>query len=315
MQQRLLGGMGVGVVPGPGPQHRRLQRPSEGEAQLPGLGAEPVEGVQPCGGPFVGLASGQEHDAGHRGGHGLPQHGDRARRDLLVIGLDRAVRAGQHHVGLEQARLQGDLVAGELVVDRPQCPGGDLSAPRQAVGSVHQDLGFHDRRETRLLREPRISGERMGVRLDTGRRGQPCPDPDHRPPLGEPCTQRGVLRQPLPEPVETFGHHLVREAREGSRARVDLDAGNHALAPEHLDERRPRGVALADRLVEEDHAADELADPGSAEQDLPVGAPPFLGGLQPDGGQPLGHRGRALVSRQDPLAGGSQSPGCDERVR
>ena len=43
---------------------------------------------------------------------------------------------------------------------------------------------------------------------------------------------------------------------ERLRARVDLDARDDPLLLEHLDERRAVGGLLADRLVEEDHAAD-----------------------------------------------------------
>ena len=39
-----------------------------------------------------------------------------------------------------------------------------------------------------------------------------------------------------------------------------LMPGIDALAPQHFDERRAVGALLADRLVVQDHAADELAD-------------------------------------------------------
>ena len=67
-----------------------------------------------------------------------------------------------------------------------------------------------------------------------------------------------VLREPLAQPVEALGDRLALGERERLRARVDLDPGDDPLRLEQLRERRPVGARLADRLVEEDDAADEL---------------------------------------------------------
>jgi hypothetical protein len=66
---------------------------------------------------------------------------------------------------------------------------------------------------------------------------------------------------------------------------------------------------LADRLVEEDHAADVVAGAAGREEQVAVGAPVLLGRLDPDRVEALLDRPRALVRREDPLALG------DERLR
>ena len=90
-----LGRVAVGVVAGPRAQDRCLKRASEGEAQLPGLRAAAGSARPGSPWPRVGLAAGQEHDPGHRRGHGLAQDPDRRRRDLVGIGPVRAVLARQ----------------------------------------------------------------------------------------------------------------------------------------------------------------------------------------------------------------------------
>ena len=81
-------------------------------------------------------------------------------------------------------------------------------------------------------------------------------DVDHRAPLGEPRAELAVLDEPRAQPVEPVGHELARRLRKRRRALVDLDAGDDARLLEDLHERAPVGRLLADRLVEEDHAAD-----------------------------------------------------------
>ena len=68
-----------------------------------------------------------------------------------------------------------------------------------------------------------------------------------------------VLGQPFAQAVEPFGDGLALRERERLRAGVDLDAGDDPLVLEQLHERRAVGGRLADRLVEEDDAADEVA--------------------------------------------------------
>src|ERR1051325_8449184 len=75
-------------------------------------------------------------------------------------------------------------------------------------------------------------------------------------------------REPLPPPVEPLGHRLPLGERERLRALVDLDARNDALRGEQLRERRPVVRLLADRLVEQDDAADVLLGAGRREEEV-----------------------------------------------
>ena len=78
---------------------------------------------------------------------------------------------------------------------------------------------------------------------------------------------------------------------------------------EQLRERRPVGGALADRLVEEDDAADVLLGARRREEQVAVGAPVLLGRLDADRVEALLDRAVALVGGEDPL------PLGDERAR
>src|SRR5690606_22543180 len=78
---------------------------------------------------------------------------------------------------------------------------------------------------------------------------------------------------------------------------------------EHLGQRRAVRRLLPDRLVVQDHAADVLLAAGRGEEHLAVGAAVLLGGLHLDRVEALLDRPRALVRREDPLAGGDQRLG------
>ena len=115
-----------------------------------------------------------------------------------------------------------------------------------------------------------------------------------------------VLGEALPQPVETFGNRLLGGAGERLCAGIDLDAGNDALAREHLGERHPAGALLTDRLVVQDDAADELRRARRGEQHFAVRAAALLGGLDPERIEPPGQGGDALVGRENALAVGDQ---------
>jgi hypothetical protein len=66
-----------------------------------------------------------------------------------------------------------------------------------------------------------------------------------------------------------------------------------------------RGIP-ADRLVIQDHAADELGCPRGREQQLAVGLPALGRGLDLERLEALAQRARCLVGRQDSLAVGDQ---------
>jgi hypothetical protein len=97
--------------------------------------------------------------------------------------------------------------------------------------------------------------------------------------------------------------------RERLGALVDLDPRDHALRGEQLGERRAVVCLLADRLVEEDDAADELLDPRRREQQVAVGAPVLLGRLDADRVEALLDGAGALVRGEDPFPLGDER-GC-----
>ena len=127
-------------------------------------------------------------------------------------------------------------------------------------------------------------------------------DVDDRAPLAELRAELLILGESLAQPVEAFGHGLLRRLRERLRADIDLDAGDDALIGEQLHERRAVGGLLADGLVVEDDAADVLADPRRAEEKLAVRAAIVLGVLDADGVEPALDGAGALVRGKDPFA-------------
>src|SRR5262249_56093384 len=88
---------------------------------------------------------------------------------------------------------------------------------------------------------------------------------------GEAGSEPAVLREPLAQPVEPFGHGLAVGVGERLRALVDLDSRYDALRGEQLRERCPVYRVVADRLVEEDDAADVLLGARRGEEEVPVG--------------------------------------------
>ncbi len=143
----------------------------------------------------------------------------------------------------------------------------------------------------------------MGVGLDGVVGRDVRPDADHGPPLAEPRTQPAVLGEALAQAVKPFGDLLARGAGEPLCATVDLDPGDDAPPRQEVRQRRAVIGCLADRLVEENDATDERLDAGRREQQVAVGAPSGLGGLDAHGAQALLDRAGRLVSGQDPLAG------------
>ncbi len=111
-----------------------------------------------------------------------------------------------------------------------------------------------------------------------------------------------VLGQPLAQAVEPLRHGLTLEEGERLRSGVDLDTGDHAGLLEQLGQGRPVIGGLTDRLVEQDHAGDVVAESRCGEQELSVRSPVLLGGLDADLVEAFLYRPARLVRRQDPLA-------------
>src|SRR5262249_60462987 len=127
---------------------------------------------------------------------------------------------------------------------------------------------------------------------------------------GEACAEVAVLGEALPEPVEALGDGLaLGRQRERLGALVDLDPGDDALFGEHRWERDTVARRLADRLVEQDHAAGELLGALGSEEEVAIGAAIPLRRLDADLVETLLDRARALVGGEDALAGGDDGPG------
>ena len=139
--------------------------------------------------------------------------------------------------------------------------------------------------------------------------GDALVDRDHCAPLREACAELVVFREPLAQPIESFGDRLALGERKRLGALIDLDPRNDPLRLEQPGERCPVGGALADRLVVEDHAADELLGSGRREEELSICPPGLLGGVDSDRVEPLLDRAGALVGSKDALPVGDDCLG------
>ena len=137
----------------------------------------------------------------------------------------------------------------------------------------------------------------------------PSRDGDHRTPLREAGAEAVVLLEAPTEPVEALGDLLAGKARLVVRAGVDLDAGYDALRRQHLGERSSVVGGLAERLVVEDHATDEVLHPGCREEQLPVVPPILLRRLHADRVEALLDRPGRLVGGKDALVVGDDRAG------
>ena len=128
VQQRRLGGVAAGLVAGPGAQDRALQRPAEGEAELPGLRACRLMASSRAVACSSLMPPERNTMPGTAAGTVRRSTSTVVVGDDLVVDLVGAVLAGEDHVGLEQGALEDDAVPVELVVDRAQRPRGDRGA-------------------------------------------------------------------------------------------------------------------------------------------------------------------------------------------
>lgn len=169
---------------------------------------------------------------------------------------------GEDHVRFQQQVLEADTLGGKLREH------GTLRADGRGVRLLERmvALGDHlwldDGKEARLLAERREACQGVGIDRQAKVAGAPWPDREHGPPFREASTQAAVLSEALSQPVEPVGHRLDRRKGEGLGAEVDLDARNGATRLEQTGKGCAVGGRLADRLVDEDHAADLPADAG-----------------------------------------------------
>ena len=273
-----------------------------GEAELPRVRPEAVDGVEVRGRELVGLTARQEHDAGHRGGHRPLEAAHRGARDVVDRRLLGAAVPRQHHVRLEQHALERDVLVHQRVERRLEHASGRDPRLLDGVLAVHEHFGLDDGHDAGFLAERGVPRERVRVDVDAVVARQALADGVGRAPLRETRAELVVLGQSLAKAVEPFGDRLAVGERERLRAGVDLDAGDDPLVFEHLHELGAVGGRLTDRLVEQDDAADEVAGARRGEQHLAVVATVGLVRLDADGVEPLLDRAAALVGGKDPLA-------------
>ena len=149
--------------------------------------------------------------------------------------------------------------------------------------AVEQHFGLDDRNNRGLLAQRSVARQRVGVGVQAGVSGSARADRDHGAPLGKAGAQLEVFGQPPAQSVEPLGDLLARAEREIMGALVHFDARDDPL---FLEVARERFVAcdraLAQGLVEENHAAYVLFDALGGKQQVAVGAAVRLGTLHAD---------------------------------
>ena len=302
MRERRLRGLHVRRLTLPRLERGLLQRAAVRERERPRAAAELVHDVQMLGRELVRLAAGQERDPRHRRRHGALEHLERALGHFLYARLLLARRAGDDHRRLEHHLLEPHALVVERVEHRVQRPLGHFLAALDGVVAVHQHLGLDDGHEAGGLADRSVARERVGVGPDAGGGRNAVADGDHRAPLGELRADLDVLLAALGEAVEAFGDGFARAQRHRLGARIDLDAGEDAVAIQKLHERRAVEALLAERLVVEDHAGDVVAELGRVEQHVAVGAAVLLDVLEADALEALFDGAGGLVGGKDALA-------------
>ena len=256
------------------------------------------------GGFFRPLPAGQERDARHRARDMTPEAAHGGLGHLFGAGALCRLHAGNHHVGLQHDALQANAVRVQLIEHRLQGCARHGFAARNVMRAVHQHLGLDDRHDARLLAQRGVTRERVRVGIDAGLRRNAIRDVDDGPPLGEASAELVILRETLAQAVEALGDGLARKAGERLRSRVDLDAGNDAVAGEVLGERHPVPGLLTQRLVVKDDGADVVGSPRRREQQLAIGAATLLARFQLDLVEALLDGAARFVRRENALVFG-----------
>ena len=175
----------------------------------------------------------------------------------------------------------------------------DLGAALDVVRAVHEHFRLDDRHDSGFLAQGRIARQRVGVGVNAEIARHVRIDIDDGAPLGELRTEFPIPREAFAQPVESLGNLLAGIPGQRLGALVDLDARNHVPLGEIHGKRRAVRRALAQGLVEQDHAADVVCRAGRREEHLPVAAAVFLCRFGRDRVEPLLDRRRAFVRRKD----------------
>mmetsp|Transcript_88947 Transcript_88947/g.235295 ORF Transcript_88947/g.235295 Transcript_88947/m.235295 type:complete len:362 (-) Transcript_88947:91-1176(-) len=319
--QRFLGSRDVPLLAHPSHDARLLQGLAVREGEVPGhlVLEELVHHVQVDGCYLLvvlvqgGLAR-QEEYTGQRRRHCAKQRLHCERGDCFGVS-PRAADAVLHHVRLQEAALQVDVVIRESLELGGQHPLGHRRTVCDVVLAVGNNLWLNDRHQLLALADGRVA--RQGVhRIGNGEvAGQTCLGVllEDVAPLGKTGSLRVGLRAPLLEVVEANGGDLgVAQRPYGSAPHallvvglVHLDAWDHSVPGDYVHHRLPRGVLLEESLPVQDHTADVLAQARGAEAHGAVCGTVlddvgYLRRLGVAGAQP---RARGLIGSKEPLPG------------
>mmetsp|Transcript_21298 Transcript_21298/g.59049 ORF Transcript_21298/g.59049 Transcript_21298/m.59049 type:complete len:391 (-) Transcript_21298:77-1249(-) len=310
-QQSLLGSLHVLLLALPGLQHGVLQSAGVGEGHVPGVGLA-VHLLQVQGGLQLRLATRQEHDAGHSGGHTALQQGQSGMGHLLGGGTGGALGTGGHHGGLQQDALEQHLVVGHVLEGLGPHGLSHLQGALDGLLTVQQHLGLHNGNQASVLCDGGVAGQAVGA-VTHGDGGGAVGDGHHGPPLGEAGAGLVVLGAPLVQAVQAHAPLLVVGVGQGSQTLVHLDTGHNTLVRQHVAHLLAVAAGLVQGLLEQDGTGDVLAQAGGGHQQLTVGAAVVLGVLHADGVQALAAGGIGLVHGHDTAAGaGDGLRGLDE---
>ena len=131
--------------------------------------------------------------------------------------------------------------------------------------TVHQNLRLDDRHQPRFLAERSEHGERPRIRFDASLSWNTLVDRNHRAPLCEARSELPILLKSLAKAVESLGDLLTGKIGKDDGAFVHFDATNDALLCQHFGHENAALRLLTQRLVKQDHAADEFVQPVSRE--------------------------------------------------
>src|ERR1035437_5430931 len=146
----------------------------------------------------------------------------------------------------------------------------------------------------------------MGIRFNAGAGWIVRVNRNHRAPFGETRSEIPILDKPVAKTIKPLRDLFAGEVGEGNSSFVHLDAGNDALLRESFRYgdavRRP----LANRFVEQNHAADEFAQSWSRELHLAIDAAVFLSGRNVERLESLFDGRKTFIRRQDAFAGSEE---------
>ena len=211
-------------------------RPYENES-CHGCGPICVDRVEVRGRFLVALAAGQEHDAGHRGGHDLAEARDRRVGDRLGR---RRVRPryflpGITMFGFSNMPSSSTRCAIQLVEHR--CSSVAVVTSSSARSSGRRPSALRARRSGRCPRPGTARRSAPSACAFTSRQycdGMPRADVDHRAPLREPAPSPRYSTSRSRRPSRPSVTSSSGDFGELRRALVDLDAGDDPLLLEDL---------------------------------------------------------------------------------